>query len=91
MPKSECPVLSSQHTLRVICARRPPFRHQTNPAYTPMLALKRADPSGELVGAAFYRLMFRHEPLLRASLHAVRLCRWKARKLRQALRLLGLR
>ncbi|XP_068930290.1 retinol dehydrogenase 8-like [Petaurus breviceps papuanus] len=87
---SQSPEDVAEHTLKIICARRPPFRHQTNPAYTPMMALKRADPSGELAGAAFYSLVFRHGPLLRASLHAVRLCRWKARKLRQALRLLGL-
>ncbi|KFP85352.1 Retinol dehydrogenase 8, partial [Acanthisitta chloris] len=37
-----------QHTLRVIEAAQPPFRHQTNVAYTPMAALKHADPSGAL-------------------------------------------
>ncbi|XP_051848126.1 retinol dehydrogenase 8-like [Antechinus flavipes] len=88
---SQSPEDVAEHTLKVICARRPPFRHQTNPAYTPMLALKSADPSGQLAGSAFYSLVFRHGSLLRASLQAVRLCRWKARKFRQALRLLGLR
>ncbi|KFW80974.1 Retinol dehydrogenase 8, partial [Manacus vitellinus] len=38
----------AEHTLRVIEAARPPFRHQTNVAYTPMAALKHADPSGAL-------------------------------------------
>uniref|UniRef100_F6PTX1 Retinol dehydrogenase 8 n=1 Tax=Ornithorhynchus anatinus TaxID=9258 RepID=F6PTX1_ORNAN len=74
-----------------ICAPRPPFRTQTEPAYTPMLALQRADPSGDLVGDAFYLLVFGHSALLRASLGAIRLCRWKARKPRRGTRLLGFR
>ncbi|KFV61057.1 Retinol dehydrogenase 8, partial [Dryobates pubescens] len=38
----------AEHTLRVIEAAKPPFRHQTNAAYTPLAALKQADPSGAL-------------------------------------------
>ncbi|NXG75854.1 RDH8 dehydrogenase, partial [Baryphthengus martii] len=57
-----------QHTLRVIEAARPPFRHQTNVAYTPMAALKHADPSGALMTDAFYKLVFKYDAVLRLSL-----------------------
>ncbi|NWU52594.1 RDH8 dehydrogenase, partial [Dromas ardeola] len=56
------------HTLRVIEAARPPFRHQTNAAYTPMAALKHADPSGALMTDAFYKLVFKYDAVLRLSL-----------------------
>nr|XP_025973625.1 growth factor receptor-bound protein 7 [Dromaius novaehollandiae] len=77
------------HTLRVIEAPQPPFRHQTNAAYTPMAALKHADPSGTLLTDAFYQLLFKRDAVLRLGLRAIRLLRWKARKLRQGARLLG--
>lgn len=57
-----------QHTLRVIEAARPPFRHQTNAAYTPMAALKHADPSGALMTEAFYKLVFKYGAVLRFGL-----------------------
>ncbi|NXB62931.1 RDH8 dehydrogenase, partial [Struthidea cinerea] len=58
----------AEHTLRVIEAARPPFRHQTNVAYTPMAALKHADPSGALITDAFYKLVFKYDTVLRFSL-----------------------
>uniref|UniRef100_A0A8C4XKV0 Ketoreductase domain-containing protein n=1 Tax=Falco tinnunculus TaxID=100819 RepID=A0A8C4XKV0_FALTI len=70
----------AEHTLRVIEAARPPFRHQTNVAYTPMAALKHADPSGALMTDAFYKLVFKYDAVLRLSLRAIRLLRWKAQK-----------
>ncbi|KAM8795346.1 retinol dehydrogenase 8-like [Eudromia elegans] len=81
----------AEHTLRVLEAREPPFRHRTNAAYGPLAALKHADPSGALVSAAFYKLLFEHEGLLRLGLRALRLLRWKAAKVRAGARLLGLR
>lgn len=78
-----------QHTLRVIEAARPPFRHQTNVAYTPMAALKHADPSGALITDAFYKLVFKYDTVLRFSLRAIRLLRWKAQKVKAGVRLLG--
>ncbi|KAF1621138.1 Retinol dehydrogenase 8, partial [Eudyptes chrysolophus] len=59
----------AEHTLWVIEAARPPFRHQTNVAYTPMAALKHADPSGALMTDAFYKLVFKYDAVLRLSLH----------------------
>ncbi|NXC49876.1 RDH8 dehydrogenase, partial [Penelope pileata] len=58
----------AEHTLRVIEAARPPFRHQTNAAYTPMAALKHADPSGALMTEAFYKLVFKYDAVLRLGL-----------------------
>lgn len=78
-----------QHTLRVIEAARPPFRHQTNAAYTPMAALKHADPSGALMTEAFYKLVFKYSAVLRLGLRAIRLLRWKAQKVKAGARLLG--
>ncbi|XP_054657685.1 retinol dehydrogenase 8-like isoform X2 [Grus americana] len=79
----------AEHTLRVIEAARPPFRHQTNAAYTPMAALKHADPSGTLMTDAFYKLVFKYDAVLRLSLRAIRLLRWKAQKVKEGVRLLG--
>lgn len=84
-----CP--HAQHTLRVIAAPRPPFRHRTNAAFTPMAALKHADPGGTLVTGAFYQLVFKHDAVLRLGLHAIRLLRWNIRKVKEGARLLGLR
>ncbi|NXS61845.1 RDH8 dehydrogenase, partial [Brachypteracias leptosomus] len=58
----------AEHTLRVIEAARPPFRHQTNAAYTPLTALKHADPSGALLTHTFYKLVFKYDAVLRLSL-----------------------
>ncbi|XP_074413662.1 retinol dehydrogenase 8 isoform X2 [Zonotrichia albicollis] len=79
----------AEHTLRVIEAPRPPFRHQTNVAYTPMAALKHADPSGALITDAFYQLVFKYDAVLRFGLRAIRLLRWKAQKVKAGARLLG--
>uniref|UniRef100_A0A8B9W497 Ketoreductase domain-containing protein n=1 Tax=Anas zonorhyncha TaxID=75864 RepID=A0A8B9W497_9AVES len=79
----------AEHTLRVIEAARPPFRHQTNAAYTPMAALKHADPSGALMTDAFYKLVFKYDAVLRLGLRAIRLLRWKAQKVQAGARLLG--
>ncbi|XP_010584008.1 PREDICTED: retinol dehydrogenase 8-like, partial [Haliaeetus leucocephalus] len=82
-------IMGLQDTLRVIEAARPPFRHQTNVAYTPMAALKHADPSGALMTDAFYKLVFKYDAVLRLSLRAIRLLRWKAQKVKEGARLLG--
>ncbi|NXJ08204.1 RDH8 dehydrogenase, partial [Odontophorus gujanensis] len=38
----------AEHTVKIILAENPPFRHQTNTLYTPMTTLKYADPNGDL-------------------------------------------
>ncbi|KAE8574877.1 hypothetical protein XENTR_v10003616 [Xenopus tropicalis] len=80
----------AEHILRVITMEEPPFRHQTNQVYTPVTALKYADPSGELVNDIFYKLVFHHDTLMQASLRAIKLIRWKAHKVQQGARMLGL-
>ncbi|KAM6399228.1 retinol dehydrogenase 8-like [Rhynochetos jubatus] len=79
----------AEHTLRVIEAARPPFRHRTSAVYTPLAALKHADPSGTLLTGAVYKLVFQHDAVLRLSLRAIRLLRWKAQKVKEGARLLG--
>ncbi|KAM8946655.1 retinol dehydrogenase 8-like [Pelodytes ibericus] len=79
----------AEHTLRVVTMEMPPFRHQTNQVYTPMTALKYADPSGGLVTDIFYKLVFHHDTLMQASLRAIKLIRWKASKVQQGARILG--
>nr|XP_006117478.1 retinol dehydrogenase 8-like [Pelodiscus sinensis] len=81
----------AEHTLRVISAARPPFRHQTNAVYTPMMALKHADPTGALMTDAFYKMVFKYDALMHASLRAIRVIRWQAQKMRQGVKLLGFR
>ncbi|XP_063281520.1 retinol dehydrogenase 8-like [Pelobates fuscus] len=79
----------AEHTLRVVTMEIAPFRHQTNQVYTPVTALKYADPSGELVTNVFYKMVFQHDTLMHASLRAIKLLRWKANKVQQGARILG--
>uniref|UniRef100_A0A8C5QVD6 Retinol dehydrogenase 8 n=1 Tax=Leptobrachium leishanense TaxID=445787 RepID=A0A8C5QVD6_9ANUR len=79
----------AEHTLQVLTMETPPFRHQTNQVFTPLTALKHADPSGELATNVFYKLVFQHETLMQASLLAIKLLRWKANKVQQGAKILG--
>ncbi|XP_074835303.1 retinol dehydrogenase 8-like [Carettochelys insculpta] len=81
----------AEHTLRVISATKPPFRHQTNAVYTPMMALKHADPTGALMTDAFYKMVFKYDALMRVSLKAIRMIRWQAQKMRQGVKMLRFR
>uniref|UniRef100_A0A8C3FA73 Retinol dehydrogenase 8 n=1 Tax=Chrysemys picta bellii TaxID=8478 RepID=A0A8C3FA73_CHRPI len=69
----------------------PPFRHQTNPVYTPMTALKHADPTGALMTDTFYKMVFKYDTLMHISLKAIKVIRWQARKMRQGVKMLGFR
>ncbi|KAM6957084.1 LOW QUALITY PROTEIN: retinol dehydrogenase 8 [Aplochiton taeniatus] len=62
-----------QQTVRVITAKDPPLRHQTNRLYMPMTALKHADPSGRLPLNTFYQMLFKHDRVFKASLGLMRL------------------
>ncbi|KAM4622470.1 retinol dehydrogenase 8-like [Discoglossus pictus] len=79
----------AEHIQNVITMEVPPFRHQTNQVYTPMTALKYADPSGELVTDVFYKMVFKHDTLMHACLRTIKLLRWKAHKVQQGARILG--
>ncbi|XP_057269470.1 retinol dehydrogenase 8-like, partial [Pezoporus wallicus] len=68
----QSPGAVAEAIVAVLSARPPPFRTQTNALYTPVLALKYADPSGELSVRALHRLLFRHGGLLRLSTAALR-------------------
>ncbi|KAG6929770.1 retinol dehydrogenase 8 (all-trans) [Chelydra serpentina] len=81
----------AEHTLRVISAAKPPFRHQTNAVYTPMTALKHADPTGALMTDTFYKMVFKYDALMHVSLKAIKVIRWQAQKMRQGVKMLGFR
>jgi len=63
----------AEQTLKVINAKEPPFRHQTNRLYTPMTALKHADPTGRLPLDTFYKMIFKHDSVLDASLRLLQM------------------
>uniref|UniRef100_A0A8D0GPU3 Ketoreductase domain-containing protein n=1 Tax=Sphenodon punctatus TaxID=8508 RepID=A0A8D0GPU3_SPHPU len=57
---------------------QPAFRHQTNAVYTPMMALKHADPTGALMTDTFYKMVFKYETLLHVSLKPIAAHAWHA-------------
>ncbi|XP_053195203.1 retinol dehydrogenase 8 [Scomber japonicus] len=63
----------AEQTLKVITAREPPLRHQTNRLYMPMTALKHADPTGRLPLDTFYKMIFKHDKVFNATLGVLRL------------------
>uniref|UniRef100_A0A1A8RT29 Retinol dehydrogenase 8a n=2 Tax=Nothobranchius TaxID=28779 RepID=A0A1A8RT29_9TELE len=70
----------AEHTFKIITMENPPFRHQTNPLYTPMTTLKYADPNGDLPIETFYKMVFEHDKVFNASLNFLKLLRWRSRK-----------
>ncbi|KAG9278990.1 retinol dehydrogenase 8 [Astyanax mexicanus] len=63
----------AEQTHQLLVAKNPPFRHQTNRLYTPMTAMKHADPTGRLPIDAFYKMVFQHDRVFNASLGIMRL------------------
>ncbi|XP_062454311.1 LOW QUALITY PROTEIN: retinol dehydrogenase 8 [Rhea pennata] len=68
----QSPTAVAEAVARVVGARRPAFRTQTNRLYTPLVALKYADPSGDLSVRTYYRLLFRYGTLFQLSMAALR-------------------
>lgn len=66
-------VFMMQQTVKVITAKEPPLRHQTNRLYMPMTALKHADPTGRLPLDTFYKMIFKHDSVFNATLGVLRL------------------
>uniref|UniRef100_A0A8D2ZQ58 Zmp:0000001048 n=2 Tax=Scophthalmus maximus TaxID=52904 RepID=A0A8D2ZQ58_SCOMX len=58
----------AEQTVKVITAKEPPLRHQTNRLYMPMTALKHADPTGRLPLDTFYKMIFKHDRVFNATL-----------------------
>ncbi|XP_073350587.1 retinol dehydrogenase 8 [Pagrus major] len=63
----------AEQTIKVITAKEPPLRHQTNRLYMPMTALKHADPTGRLPLDTFYKMIFKHDNVFNATLGVLRL------------------
>uniref|UniRef100_A0A7N8Y3U6 Retinol dehydrogenase n=1 Tax=Mastacembelus armatus TaxID=205130 RepID=A0A7N8Y3U6_9TELE len=66
--------------IKVITAKEPPLRHQTNRLYMPMTALKHADPTGRLPLDTFYKMIFKHDVVFNATLGVLRILQRKAEK-----------
>ncbi|XP_031168413.1 retinol dehydrogenase 8 isoform X1 [Sander lucioperca] len=70
----------AEQTVKVITAKEPPLRHQTNRLYMPMTALKHADPTGRLPLDAFYKMIFKHDSVFNATLGVLRMLQRSAWK-----------
>ncbi|XP_016401228.1 retinol dehydrogenase 8-like [Sinocyclocheilus rhinocerous] len=69
----------AEHTFKIITMVNPPFRHQTNLLYTPMTTLKSADPNGDLPIETFYKMVFEHDKVFKASLNFLKFLCWRSR------------
>ncbi|PWA17722.1 hypothetical protein CCH79_00008164 [Gambusia affinis] len=72
-PEDVAEASSDNQTQKVITAKEPPLRHQTNRLYMPMTALKHADPTGRLPLEAFYKMVFKHDAVFNATLGILRM------------------
>ncbi|XP_028374957.2 retinol dehydrogenase 8 isoform X2 [Phyllostomus discolor] len=61
----------AQVIVKVISSASPPLRRQTNARYSPLTALKAADPSGSLYVRTAHRLLFRWPRLLGLGLRCL--------------------
>lgn len=68
----QSPAAVAEAMASVIGAQRPAFRTQTNGLYTPLVALKYADPSGDLSVRTYYRLLFHYGTLFHLSMAVLR-------------------
>ncbi|XP_072847370.2 retinol dehydrogenase 8 [Pogona vitticeps] len=64
----QTPESVAKAVVNVIAKERPPFRTQTNTLYTPLVALKYADTSGNLSVGTYYNLLFRFTGLFHLSM-----------------------
>nr|XP_056721005.1 retinol dehydrogenase 8 [Euleptes europaea] len=74
----QTPETVAKAVVTVIGKERPPFRTQTNTLYTPLVALKYADTSGDLSVGTYYNLLFRFPALFRFMTSFLRCitCSW---------------
>ncbi|XP_060883322.1 retinol dehydrogenase 8 [Labrus mixtus] len=70
----------AEQTLKVITAKEPPLRRQTNRLYMPLTALKHADPTGRLSLDTFYKMTFNHDRVFNVSLGLLRMLQRRAKK-----------
>ncbi|RVE69662.1 hypothetical protein OJAV_G00080170 [Oryzias javanicus] len=77
MSLGQTPEEVAEQTHKVITAKEPPLRHQTNQLYMPMTALKHADPTGRLPLDTFYKMIFKHDGMFNATLGLLRMLRRK--------------
>ncbi|XP_058864120.1 retinol dehydrogenase 8 [Acipenser ruthenus] len=68
----QSPDTVAKAAMQVIGMRLPRLRYQTNPLYTPLVALKYADESGSLSVRTFYNLLFNFGPLFHLSMNLIK-------------------
>uniref|UniRef100_A0A8C0ESV4 Retinol dehydrogenase 8 n=1 Tax=Bubo bubo TaxID=30461 RepID=A0A8C0ESV4_BUBBB len=68
----QSPTTVAEAIVEVIGARRPAFRTQTNHLYTPLVALKYADPAGDLSVRTYHHLLFDYGTLFHLSMGVLR-------------------
>ncbi|XP_062827124.1 retinol dehydrogenase 8 isoform X1 [Anolis carolinensis] len=68
----QTPESVAKAVVNVIAKERPPFRTQTNTLYTPLVALKYADTSGDLSVGTYYNLLFRFTGLFHLSMSCLK-------------------
>ncbi|XP_007910403.2 retinol dehydrogenase 8-like [Callorhinchus milii] len=73
MTMGQTPDAIAQATMKVISMERPVFRYQTNVLYTPLIAMKYADNTGNLSVRTFYNLLFNHGTMFKISLTLLRI------------------
>lgn len=62
------PLALLQCTVKVVESSRPRFRNLTNPLYSPIVALKYADDTGNLSVHAFYHMLFNMGSVMHVSM-----------------------
>ncbi|MCJ8748262.1 hypothetical protein PDJAM_G00163000 [Pangasius djambal] len=68
----QTPQQITMSTKQVIETRRPRFRTLTNPLYTPLVALKMADESGDLSVRSLYHLLFNLGGVMKISMNTLK-------------------
>ncbi|XP_075062961.1 retinol dehydrogenase 8 [Mixophyes fleayi] len=68
----QTPDAVAKATVKVIRMEQPALRHQTNPLYTPLTAMKYADNSGNLSVRTYYNLLFNYGSLFHFSLNLLK-------------------
>ncbi|XP_040202325.1 retinol dehydrogenase 8 [Rana temporaria] len=68
----QTPDAVAKATVKVIGMTQPVFRHQTNPLYTPLTAMKYADNTGNLSVRSYYNLLFNYGSIFHFSLNLLK-------------------
>uniref|UniRef100_A0A8C4TIC1 Retinol dehydrogenase n=1 Tax=Erpetoichthys calabaricus TaxID=27687 RepID=A0A8C4TIC1_ERPCA len=68
----QSPDTVAKEVIKVIAMRKPVFRYLTNSLYTPLVAMKYADESGNLSVRSFYNLLFNYGTIFHLSMNLLK-------------------